>query len=133
MFGQNPLFVLFPLERERVSRERGFLVAVQRQTDPPDPRRVQAMAPPWVLSEEPATQPDATAGSAEEKKQPDSWHLTLASARLFSHKWPRVPLQRRGCARGMSSMGNELHAPGGGGCLMCLTLPLLTGLPFQPC
>lgn len=81
-------------------------------------------------------QPDATAGNAEEKRHPDSWHLTLASAKLFPHKWPRLPLQRGGCAegkgpRGMSSMGNELHAPGGGACLMCPKLPLLTGLPFQ--
>lgn len=39
-------------------------------------------------SEEPATQPDATAGKGEDKKHPDFWHLGLASARLFPRRWP---------------------------------------------
>lgn len=72
--------------------QRGFVVA-QRQTDPPEPGRAEARPPP---SEEPAMHPDATAGSAEGKTRPGSWHLALASAKLFPHKWPLVPVQRRG-------------------------------------
>lgn len=77
-------------------------------------------------------QPDATAGSAEEKKHPGSWHLTLASARLFPHKSPVCHSREGAVPRGMSSLGNELRAVGGGSCLMCPTLLLLAGLPFQP-
>lgn len=68
------------------------------------PTRVEARAPPWVLSEEPATQPDATAGSAEEKhiQALGTWLLHLPG---FSPIYfPCVPLQGRGCAK-----GNELR------------------------
>lgn len=54
-------------------------------------------------------QPDATAGNAADGKRPDFWHSGLASAKLFPHKWPCVPLQIRQRAgrkgpRGMSSV-----------------------------